>query len=265
MTRALFPASAGAALDASARAALDTSPAAALDVSPEYSGDVSLRSSSDGTRGGLAPDGFYRCGWCRCLLTPKQALWCGKPCRQAAWRFRKLSRMEGSDGAPRRAAYADPPFPGMARKYYRDEPTFAGEVDFPALIASLGDGFDGWALSTSAKSLRDVLPLCPPSARVCAWVKPHGVASATRGLHNAWEPLIVVPARAMRPGVRDWLSALPARGGGTLPGRKPIAFCAFLFRALGLLPGDELVDKFPGTGIVSAAWAEVTRQATVTP
>jgi hypothetical protein len=38
------------------------------------------------------------------------------------------------------------------------------------LIASLMDGYDGWALSTSAAALRDVLSLCPPQARVCAWL-----------------------------------------------------------------------------------------------
>jgi hypothetical protein len=42
-------------------------------------------------------------------------------------------------------------------------------------------------------------------------------------------------------------------------GRKPLAFCAFLFEQLGMLPGDELADLFPGTGIVSRAWAELSR------
>ncbi len=54
---------------------------------------------------------------------------------------------------------------------------------------------------------------------------------------------------------------MPARGGGDLIGRKPLAFCAWLFEALGMLPGDELVDLFPGTGIVGRAWAELSRSA----
>jgi hypothetical protein len=53
-------------------------------------------------------------------------------------------------------AYADPPYPGKAWMY-RGEPTYAGEVDHAALIASL-KAFDGWALSTSARALRHVLP-----------------------------------------------------------------------------------------------------------
>jgi hypothetical protein len=159
---------------------------------------------------------------------------------------------------PKRLGYADPPYPGMSAKYYGDEPTFAGEVDHAELVSRM-EGYDGWALSTSAKTLQYVLSLCPPGVRVAAWGKPHGVSSKTRGAHNAWEPIIYKPARLRQPGFPDWLTALPARGGGTLPGRKPLAFCAFLFRLLGASPGDELDDLFPGTGIVGRAFAEFRR------
>jgi predicted methyltransferase len=57
---------------------------------------------------------------------------------------------------------------------------------------------------------------------------------------------------------------MPARGEGTLPGRKPIAFCAWLFDLLGMRPGDILIDLFPGTGIVTRAWAEVSSGAGAT-
>ena len=146
---------------------------------------------------------------------------------------------------------------------YRDQPSYAGEVDHRALIESLTAArYTGWALSASARSLRDILPLCPPGTHVCAWVKPIGVPTATRGLHYRWEALLVVGGRQRPPGVLDWLSAMPARlGGSDLIGRKPLAFCSFLFRALGMLPGDELVDLFPGTGIVSRAWDEVNRSS----
>jgi len=165
-----------------------------------------------------------------------------------------------------RFAYADPPYPGTAARYYKGEPTYAGEVDHRALVSLLQerrlssgpDRLDGWALSTSARALRRILPLCPEEARVCAWVKPHGASPLTYGIHNCWEPVIVVGGRQRRPGARDWLSALPARGGGTLPGRKPIAFCAWLFGLLGMEPGDELEDIFPGTGVVTAAWRQVS-------
>lgn len=62
---------------------------------------------------------------------------------------------------PMRMAYADPPYPGLARRYYRDQPTYAGEVDHAALIASLvGGGFDGWALSTSSYTLAPIQGRC---------------------------------------------------------------------------------------------------------
>lgn len=154
-----------------------------------------------------------------------------------------------------RMAYLDPPYVGTARRYYSDQPTYKGEVDHSLLIDWVTTaGFDGWALSCSAKSLRDLLPLCPEEARVASWSKPHGAAPATLGMHNVWEPVIVVQGRRVAPGVRDHLSALPARGGGELPGRKPLAFCGWLFDLLGMQPGDELVDMFPGTGVVARAW-----------
>lgn len=201
------------------------------------------------------------CSWCRGPIRTGAhpcSVFCSKLCRQAAWRVRRRSRIDVENAKPKRIAYADPPYPGMAA-LYRDQPTYGGEVDHAALIASLSAGYDGWALSTSAKALRDVLPLCPPEARVCAWVKPHGVRKSTWGLHNSWEPLIVVPARNLRPGKRDWLAAQPARGGGTLIGRKPAAFCCWMFDMLGALPGDSLDDLFPGTGIVGRAWGEICR------
>ncbi len=220
------------------------------------------------------------CDWCNPpragVVRSSLRRFCSQKCRQSAWRLRKRSGVATNDGArvaedrgdgssaPGSFRYADPPYPGLSRKYYGKEPTFGGEVDFARLIAELTEARAareclGWALSTSARSLRDLLPLCPADARVCAWVKPIGACSRTYGLHNTWEPVIVVPGRRLRPGKRDWLRAAPARRGGSLPGRKPIAFCAWLFDLLGMLPGDTLIDMFPGTGGVGRAWAEASR------
>lgn len=217
----------------------------------------------------------WTCAWCR-LLDPatvargSRRRFCSRKCRQAAFRLRQRHAAAGATASPGAFHYADPPYPGTSAKYYRDEPSFAGEVDFPALILSLTTSRDsgdclGWALSTSARSLRTLLPLCPPEARVCPWVKPINPSPRTYGLHNTWEPVIVVPGRRRQPGKRDWLRAMPARGEGTLPGRKPIAFCAWLFDLLGMLPGDTLVDLYPGTGIVARAWAELSSRSSATP
>lgn len=197
------------------------------------------------------------CLFCRAELSTTlraDARTCSKRCRQALWRLRRRRATAVASMRPRRLAYADPPFPGLAH-YYRDQPSYGGEVDHVALVKRLQSEWpDGWALSTSERALRDVLPLCPAGARVLPWCKPIGVPRATRGLHNTWEPLIVVGGRRRRPGMRDWLRAMPARGGGDLRGRKPLAFCAFLFDALGMAAGDELADLYPGTGIVGRAW-----------
>lgn len=233
----------------------------------EYSGDVSLATSGDGSlpapsdvsRAAISDVSLVdarRCAWCRRELQATaraDSVFCGKRCRQSAFRLRKRGVELARADRSLRVAYADPPYPGFARALYGKP-----EVDHAALIQKLR-GFDGWALSTSAAALQELLPLCPRGVRICPWVKQHGASPLTYGIHNCWEPVIVWPARHERPGRRDWLMALPARGGGELPGRKPLAFCAWLFGLLGLRPGDEFSDLFPGTGIVSRSTTDASR------
>jgi len=150
-----------------------------------------------------------------------------------------------------RLSYADPPYPGRAH-LYADHPDYAGEVDHVALIRQLRE-YDGWALSTSAKALVDLLPHCPPSHRVLAWVK-HTVTVS-------WEPVIVVSARKPE-GVRDWIQCEPdsyqwrPKPDSYVIGQKPKPFCMWLFAWLGAEPDDTLDDLFPGSGQVGEAWAE---------
>lgn len=147
-------------------------------------------------------------------------------------------------------AYADPPYPGRAH-LYAGHPDYAGEVDHEELIAGMWD-YDGWALSTSAEALRDILPLCPAGIRVLAWVK-HTVTVS-------WEPVIVKPARPVTSGVRDWIQCEPdsyqwrPKPDSYVIGQKPEAFCMWLFQWLGAAPGDTLDDLFPGSGNVGIAW-----------
>lgn len=153
--------------------------------------------------------------------------------------------------------YADPPYPGLAWRYYR-----CAEVDHAELIASLVDRFpSGWALSTSARALRYVLPLCPPDARVAAWVRGARPGRSARP-RSAWEPLIVVGGRRLpdvEPHISDALVASVngrARSHpGSLVGQKTAAWCEWMFAQLGALRGDSLVDLFPGSGVVGRAWA----------
>ena len=159
-----------------------------------------------------------------------------------------------------RIAYADPPYIGQAKKHYGKETSYAGEVDHAQLALSLA-AFDGWALSASAPSLHVVLPLFP-DCRIGAWVKPFAIFKPGVNPGYCWEPVLFKPARTGKdragarkaPTIRDWVSAnITLRKG--LSGVKPPAFCEWLFDLLGVEPGDEFVDMFPGTGAVSAALA----------
>ena len=204
------------------------------------------------------------CGWCDGPIPPgarSDAIYCTTRCRQAAHRFGKGRALRVASGHPLRLAYADPPYPGRAARYYSSHPDFAGEVDHHALVEQLVAEYpDGWALSTSADALPAILASCPPAVRVAAWFRGERPTCSYRPL-NAWEPVVYLGGRAhpSSPAERR-LDALVhvARIRTTDPrwcaGAKPAAFCWWLFDLLGALPGDDLVDLFPGSGGVARAW-----------
>lgn len=232
------------------------------------------------------------CAWCNDPITAvspsgrrtrADAETCGVICRKRRNRFlravrdgapvRKPSRradMSRLAGAPGRFAYADPPYPGCA--HYYDE---RQEVDHAALIARLmADYPDGWALSTSSAALREVLVLCPPDTRVCAWRRRVRVSASKRAL-SAWEPLLIVGGREHRTNVsQDVLDDLETddvvlddvldyRGrydsfNGALVGMKPPELAVWMFAQLGARAGDTLDDLYPGSGAVARAWALYT-------
>lgn len=157
-----------------------------------------------------------------------------------------------------RLAYADPPYPGQAKKHYADHPDYAGEVDHAQLALHL-QTFDGWVLHTSSTALPLVLSLLPPGIdyRLMAWVKPFAAFKRNVSVAYAWEPVLVKAARkpVVKAGLvyRDWLAESITLKRG-LTGAKPEKVCRWLFEMLGAEQGDELVDLFPGTGAVSRAW-----------
>lgn len=154
-----------------------------------------------------------------------------------------------------KACYADPPYPGQARKHYSHDPRCA-EVNHRVLIGTLCESFDCWALSTSSSALKSILELCPEDVRVGAWVKPFCSFKPNVNPAYAWEPVILWHGAARGrdvPTVRDWVAAnITLRKG--LAGAKPPEFCYWLFGFMGLQPDDEFVDLFPGTGAVGRAW-----------
>jgi hypothetical protein len=147
-----------------------------------------------------------------------------------------------------RFAYADPPYLGCG--HYYPERT---EVDHAALLAQLVADFpDGWALSCSSPSLRVLLPLCPPTTRVLAWVKPFASFRPHVNPAYVWEPVLVHggrPHARTDDTIRDWHAA-SVRARDTLIGAKPASFCSWLLDVLNVQPNDELIDLFPGTGIM---------------
>lgn len=218
------------------------------------------------------------CGWCKGPL-PERApnrdassrrdrRFCGKRCRQNAWKFSRAAVARERAAQPLRVAYADPPYPGKAH-LYRDHRDYAGEVDHRALLQRLAL-YDGWALSTSSAALPRVCHLAlelglHPS--VASWHRGPRVVPAAHPLH-AWEPVLYVPARAwaLDSGRIDTLEHV-ARPRYSDPdhvvGSKPSAFSHWVFALLGALPGDELHDLFPGSGGVARAWADYEEAATI--
>lgn len=166
-----------------------------------------------------------------------------------------------------RFAYADPPYPGQSEKHYSAHVDYAGEVDHPALIDRLvADYPDGWALSTSSRSLPRLLKLdtCPDDVHIAAWHRGERPTRSSLPL-QAWEPVIYRGGRQQPPPIGDGPSTRTdslvyiARARLTDPhrvtGAKPAEFLWWLFDLLGALPGDELDDLYPGSGGVSRAWA----------
>jgi hypothetical protein len=78
---------------------------------------------------------------------------------------------------------------------------------------------------------------------------------------SAWEPVIYrggraypSPLEARRLDALVHVVRIRTTDPRRVVGAKPAAFCWWLFDLLGALPGDELVDLFPGSGGVGRAW-----------
>lgn len=166
-----------------------------------------------------------------------------------------------------RMAYADPPYLGCSVRLYGDQHPEAAVWDDPQshldLVVRLADEYpDGWALSCNPRDLRLLLPVSPEGTRVAAWCKTWHRLRPLVAVQYAWEPLLFFGGRAIKrrnPMIRDW-TACPVTLQRTTKGAKPDAFCHWMFSLLGLEPGDELDDLFPGSGAVADAWAAWCRQ-----
>lgn len=169
--------------------------------------------------------------------------------------------------APVKFAYAAPPYLGCSRKHYGHQHAEADLYDtlegHRALIERLQAEFpDGWTLSCTSGNLRDILPMCPPRARVAAWVKPFASFKVNVNPAYAWEPVIFMGGRKRGRDcatLRDWVAANITLKRG-VSGAKPKEFCFWLFDLLGMEPEDEFHDLFPGSGSVAKAheaWKQI--------
>ena len=153
-------------------------------------------------------------------------------------------------------AYADPPYFGYGKLYDDTDEAAAREYDdieaWERLAVTLNE-YDGWAVSMTSGNLHDLLPLFP-NARVAAWVKPFAAFKRNVRIAYTWEPVLFTPGRdSSRDGAsvgRDHL-AEPITMRKGLTGAKPERFCSWILDLLGWKQGDELVDLFPGTGVMS--------------
>jgi hypothetical protein len=182
-----------------------------------------------------------------------------------------------------RFAYADPPYLGQCYHYDHYHPDGSCWDDLAthcALIERLTRDYpDGWAMSLSTPSLQTILPLCPETVRIAAWVKPFAAFKRNVRIAYTWEPVIFHGGRtSSRDGARpnrDHLDTPPALSEPItmkkgLTGAKPERFCRWVMDLLGWKPGDWIDDLYVGTGVfdrVLAAAAgtpeEVGGQATL--
>lgn len=210
------------------------------------------------------------CAWCRGPIPETlraDAVCCSVRCRQARHRFSSGVGVASDVGHDvLRLAYADPPYPGLSKRYYGKHPDFAGEVDHRRLVEQL-NGFDGWALSTSARALQDVLALCPPGSRVAVWVRGER-PTRSAGPLNAWEPVIYWggrrdASRSTAAGARVAPSSSDASGqpGGRVSEDHGDA-SRFTGAALRVaLAGGRDASRHPGVDASRATRADASRSA----
>ena len=165
-------------------------------------------------------------------------------------------------------AYADPPYLGCAELYPEHPESWRWDdpQSHADLLAQLDCDYDGWAYSLSSTSLSTLLPLAPEGTRIASWVKPFAAFKKNVRIAYTWEPVFFKPGRDSSklgaPVGRDHLAESITLKKG-LTGAKPDRFNEWVLDLLGFIPGDEVIDLFPGTGGMGRAVSRIEYQASL--
>ena len=160
--------------------------------------------------------------------------------------------------------YADPPYPGQAKRLYGNHPDYAGEVDHLALAEKLV-GYDGWCLHTSSVALPELLPMISETLdefRIMAWVKTFAAFKPNVPVAYAWEPVIFRGGRKRSRAentTRDWCAVNIALMRG-FPGAKPEGFVRWFLEVMNARRDDVVDDIFLGSGAVTKAIEQWRRE-----
>lgn len=169
-------------------------------------------------------------------------------------------------------AFADSPYYGCCKLYdHRHEAPWGCWDDYEThaeLLTHLDDEYDGWVYCMTSTSLPVILPLAPEGTRIGSWVKPFAAFKRNVRVAYTWEPVLFKPARGSSktgaPVGRDHLRTVeedPAIAESItmkkgLTGAKPKRFCEWALDIVGYIEGDEVIDLFPGTGIMGEVLAQ---------
>jgi hypothetical protein len=153
-----------------------------------------------------------------------------------------------------RFAYADPPYVGCSHLYpeHPDSARWDDPREHIDLMHEMDAEYDGWALSLSVPSLPALSSGAPPDTRIGSWVKTFAAYKKNVRVAYTWEPVLwkrTAPRRDGDPVGRDHVSCQIAMETGQV-GAKPEEFCRWVLMMLGHQDGDELVDLFPGSGVM---------------
>ena len=169
--------------------------------------------------------------------------------RAALWYGGKGRSKQGTAG--RAAGRGD-----LAAEYHPDAHEWDDPVKHIALMVTMDDEYDGWAMAASGKTLAPLLGFADKlGARLAIWHVTNAIPDGNR-VSTRWEAVILRQPDARRAygtghAIGDVLSAPHPMSG--FVGAKPAVWTRWVLDMLGYQPGDEVDDLFPGSGAVARA------------